>query len=487
MQSNALFEAIDTFFGRFVVAPLSQVLFWDVLFWDDEVQLPIVVLWLILGALLLTLRMALVNVRAFGHAVAVTLGRYDDPEAQGEVSHFQALSSALSATLGLGNIAGVAIAIGTGGPGATLWMILAGLLGMSSKFTEVTLGQQFRQVRADGRVMGGAMYYLSLGLAERGLPRLGRVLAVLFCLLCIGGSLGGGNSFQVSQSLSALQTVLPWLREYPWVYGLLMTVLVGVVIVGGIRRIAVAASAIMPLMSAVYVGACLYILASRLSLVPEALWTILEGAFTPRAAFGGVIGVMVTGFRRAAFSNEAGIGSAPIAHAAARTTYPVREGIVALLEPFIDTVVICTMTALVIVLTGAWDNPAHAHLVRTDQGAALTSAAMREVIPWFPYVLAVAVLLFAYSTMVSWSYYGERCSVWLFGERATAPYHVLFLTFVFLGSIITATNLLVFGDLMILAMAFPNLLGVVLLSGRVRRELDAYLAGLREGSIRRYR
>jgi AGCS family alanine or glycine:cation symporter len=388
--------------------------------------------------------------------------------------------------VGLGNIAGVAIAVSIGGPGATFWMILAGLLGMSSKFVECTLGQQFREVRSDGRLMGGAMEYLSRGLAEKGWPRLGMVLAVLFCILCIGGSLGGGNSFQVNQSLNAMQETLPFLGRYPWAYGLFMTFITGLVIVGGIRRIARVADKIVPLMAVVYVGAALTVLGMNFSLIPAAFGAIVRGAFAPDAAYGGLIGVLVVGFQRAAFSNEAGAGSAAIAHSAAKTPYPVREGIVALLEPFIDTVVICTMTALVIVITGAYNNPEYADLITQSKGAALTSRAMGEELALFPYVLSFAVFLFAYSTMISWSYYGERCWAWLFGDRSSQVYRALFLLFVFLGSIITSANVLNFGDLMILGMAFPNILGVVLLSGRVKRELDEYWARYKAGQLERY-
>ena len=296
----------------------------------------------------------------------------------------------------------------------------------------------------------------------------------LFALLCIGGSLGGGNAFQVNQSLNAIQETVPWLADAPWVYGLIMTALAGVVIVGGIHRIASVADKIMPFMTAVYVLAALTVIFMNVDMVPAALSAIVTGAFAPEAAYGGFIGVLVIGFQRAAFSNEAGAGSAAIAHSAAKTAYPIREGFVALLEPFIDTVVICTMTALVINITGAYNNPDYADLISGAQGAALTSRAFSEQIAWFPYVLSTAVFLFAFSTMISWSYYGERCSVWLFGHRSSNYYKALFLVFTFLGSIITSTNVLNFGDLMILGMALPNLIGVYLLQGHVRAALTDY-------------
>jgi AGCS family alanine or glycine:cation symporter len=480
-SQDGVMAAIDRAMGT-VNGWIASVFFFDVIFWSDA-RLPFIVLWLVVGAIYLTFRMGFVNLRGFGHALQVTRGRYTDPSEPGDVSHFEALSTALSATVGLGNIAGVAIAITLGGPGATFWMILAGIFGMSAKFTECTLGQMYREVRQDGYVLGGPVQYLSKGFAERGMPGAGRLLAVLFALLCIGGSIGGGNSFQVNQSLNAIQETVPVLSGAPWAYGLFMTILVGVVIIGGIHRIANVADKIVPLMAVIYVIAALVVILTNLAMVPPALSAIAEMAFTPDAGYGGFVGVLVVGFQRAAFSNEAGAGSASIAHSAARTKYPVREGFVALLEPFIDTVVICTMTALVINITGAYNNPAYADVIAANQGAALTSRAFSEHISWFPYVLSLSVFLFAFSTMISWSYYGERCSVWLFGEGASKYFKALFLLFTFLGSIITSTNVLDFGDLMILGMALPNLVGVYLLHGKVRAALDDYWKGLEAGEF----
>lgn len=466
---------------------IGAFFFYDVMFWDDTVVLPLVVLWLVMGSLILTFRMGFINIRAFKHAINVTRGKYSDPNDAGEVSHFQALAAALSATVGLGNIAGVAIAVSLGGPGATFWMIVAGLIGMTAKFTECTLGQKYREVRPDGRVMGGAMFYLSKGLAEMGMGKLGKVLAVVFAILCVGGSLGGGNTFQVNQSMGAVQESMPFLVAYPWAYGLVMAVLVGVVIIGGIKRIAEVAEKIVPTMVGIYVVGAIFIILDNAAAIPGAFGAIIDGAFTPEAGYGGFIGVLVTGFRRAAFSNEAGAGSAAIAHSAARTPYPAREGIVALLEPFIDTVVVCTMTALVIVVTGAYNNPAYADLITGNNGAALTSRAFGEHITWFPYILGICVILFAFSTMISWSYYGERCWAYLFGDGKSRSFQVLFVTFTFLGSIISAQNVLDFGDLMILGMAFPNLVGVLLLSGRVRQDLDAYWGMYKRGEFKVYK
>jgi AGCS family alanine or glycine:cation symporter len=454
-------------------------------------NLPMVVVWLVIGAVFFTLAWRFANLRLFGHAISVVRGKYDDPSDHGEVTHFQALASALSATVGLGNIAGVAIAVSLGGPGATIWMIVAGLLGMSLKFTECTLGQLYRKIDSEGRVSGGPMHYLYDGLKKRGaaLGILGSILSGVFTIFCIGGSLAGGNSFQVNQALGIVEQEIPFFAEHRWVFGALMAVAVAVVIIGGIRRIAQTAEKIVPAMCGLYVLACLIVLIANASHLPAAFGTMLSGAFSGDAMYGGAIGALVMGFRRAAFSNEAGVGSASIAHSAAKTDYPVREGIVALLEPFIDTVVVCTMTALVIVITGVYD-PAgpHAALVQSGQGAALTRAAFQSVdflgmATWFPYVLLVAVVLFAYSTMISWSYYGERCWTRIFGQGSSLIFKLVFVVFVVLGSIVSATNVLEFGDLMILLMAFPNILGLYILQGDVRTELREYETKLKAGEF----
>ncbi len=452
-------------------------------------NLPLVVVWLVFAAVFFTLRYRFANVRLFGHAIQVVRGKYDNPDDHGEVTHFQALSAALSATVGLGNIAGVAIAVSIGGPGATVWMIVAGLLGMSLKFTECSLGQHYRRIDATGRVSGGPMHYLRDGLKEKGFGSLGVLLAIVFTIFCIGGSLAGGNSFQVNQSLGILRDKVAFFDAQPWVYGVGMAVLVGIVIIGGIKRIAQTAEKIVPTMCALYVAAALTIIVTHFEDVPAAFATMFSAAFTGDAVYGGAVGALIMGFRRAAFSNEAGVGSAAIAHSAARTEYPVREGIVALLEPFIDTVVVCTMTALVIVITGVYDytNPAYTELVAGKEGAALTLAAFSEVsflAGWFPWLLMVAVILFAFSTMISWSYYGERCWTSLFGAGSSMSYKLLFLVFVVLGSIISAQNVLEFGDLMILLMAFPNILGLYFLGGVVKRGLDEYESKLKNGEFK---
>jgi len=479
---RGVLRSLNHGFGAHVVAPMAHVLFFDLIFWDNgsanDLQLPFIVFWLIAGATFFTLRFGFINLRAFKHAWVVTTGHYDDPNDPGEVTHFQALSSALSATVGLGNIAGVAVAVAVGGPGAIFWMIVAGFLGMSSKFTECTLGQMYRKVGKDGHILGGPMRYLDRGLNELGLPRLGRLLAILFAMMCIGGSFGGGNMFQANQSYAQVADVLP-VFSGAWgalSYGVLLAFLVGIVIVGGIRRIGQVAGFIVPIMCGIYLVAGLFIVISNSDQIVPALGKIFRGAFSPQAGLGGMLGVLVTGFRRAAFSNEAGVGSASIAHSAAATDEPVREGIVALLEPFIDTILVCTMTGLVVVITGAYESGG-------EEGVLMTSKAFATVLPWFPKVLSLAVFLFAFSTMISWSYYGERCWTFLFGEQFSMFYKVLFLVFVVLGSVLKLGNVINFSDLMILGMSFPNMLGAFLLSGKVSRALKCYWNRYKSGQM----
>ncbi len=475
-----LLTAMERAFGDYVVAPLSKVIFWDVVFWNDAVTVPIVVLWLIVGACFFTLRFQFINLRGFRHAVDVVRGRYSSADDPGEISHFQALSAALSATVGLGNIAGVGVAVGLGGPGAVFWMVTAGFLGMSSKFAECTLGQKYRHIAPDGKVSGGPMHYLHDGLAEIGLPRVGTVLAAVFAVMCIGGSFGAGNMFQANQAASQMALVLPSLfegRSGATVFGAILAVAVGLVIIGGIRRIGLVASALVPFMCGAYVLCGAVILLAHAGDLPAALWTIVEGAFRPDAAYGGFIGVLIQGFRRAAFSNEAGVGSAPIAHSAASTTEPVREGLVALLEPFVDTIIVCAMTGMVIVVTGAHAAP------EAGEGIQKTSWAFATVFPWFPMLLAVTATLFAFSTMISWSYYGERSWSYLFGEQSSILFKIAFLVFAWFGAVSALDQVVEFSDLMLLGMAFPNLAGVILLTPEIRAELDSYLRRLRAGEF----
>jgi AGCS family alanine or glycine:cation symporter len=453
------------------------------------VQFPFVLAWLIVGATIFTFYFRFINFRAFRHGFQLVRGDYSDPTAAGEVTHFQALATALSGTVGLGNIAGVAVAVSLGGPGATFWMILAGLLGMSSKFVECTLGVKYRNEYTDGTVSGGPMYYLSKGLAERSdkLKTLGKVLAVLFAIFCIGGSFGGGNMFQANQSFKQVLAVTggdaSWLADKGWLFGLVVASLVGLVIIGGIQGIARVTSKIVPFMAVVYVTAGLVIIFNNFSAVPAAFVSIVSGAFSPEGMAGGVVGVLFQGFKRAAFSNEAGVGSAAIAHSAVRTNRPVTEGIVALYEPFIDTVVVCTITALVIIITGTWDPS-----VDPSQGVALTSAAFESTISWFPWVLTVAVVLFAFSTMISWSYYGLKAWTYLFGESMMTDiaYKVLFLFFVIVGSSMQLGSVIDFSDAMIFAMAFPNMLGIYFLMPVVRRELNEYWSDYKAGRLQKF-
>ncbi len=479
-STDGFVSLLEQAFARWVVAGVEAVIFWDVAFWSPKVEIPLVVLWLIVGATFFTLRFQFINFRGFRHAIDCVRGRYTAPDEPGEISHFQALSAALSATVGLGNIAGVAFAVGAGGPGAVFWMVLAGLLGMSSKFAECTLAQRYKVVREDGHVSGGPMHYLRAGLGELGLGRLGAFLAPLFALMCIGGSFGGGNMYQSNQAYTQLASVAPFLDSKLGAigFGLVLAILVGLVIIGGIKRIGEVASAIVPFMCGTYVLCGAWILLLHAGALGSGLATIVESAFSGKAVAGGALGALIQGFRRAAFSNEAGCGSAAIAHAAARTREPVREGMVALLEPFVDTVVVCTMTGLVLVVTGVHESDL--------PGIRMTSAAFETVFPWFPVVLSLIAVLFAFSTMISWSYYGEQCWAQLFGLRSILVYQAVFLLFTWGGAIFQATAVVSFGDAMILGMAFPNLLGVVLLSRRVRADLDAYWRRLRAGEFPTY-
>ena len=511
-DAETISDRIDKAF-RPVVDWLSNILFWDpvqaagiydpvikdengnpVLDKDGnkkEAHVPLVVIWLIFGAITFTIFFRFINIRGFKHSIEIVSGKYDDPEDAGEVSHFQALTTALSATVGLGNIAGVAIAISIGGPGATFWMIVAGLLGMSSKFVECTLGVKYRKIDANGVVSGGAMYYLRDGLKKKGMKWLGALLAFIFAVLVIGGSFGGGNMFQANQAFAQLAYVAPGVSNHGFWFGVIVAILVGVVIIGGIKSIANVTDKIVPFMAIIYVGTALVIIFMNLSHTGEAFKLIIDGAFGADALKGGFIGVLIVGFQRAAFSNEAGVGSAAIAHSAVKTEIPVTEGYVALLEPFVDTVVICTMTALVLIFTGTYDNPAGL------EGAQLTSQAFSTVISWFPYLLVVAIFLFAFSTMISWSYYGLKGFDYLFGDlseklfktRNVAKY-TYFTIFLLFSVILASSNLgsvMDFSDMMILTMAFPNILGLIILAPEVKRDLNSYLEGLKTGKIKKYK
>ena len=480
-------------------------------------DLPIVLILLIFGATFFTIYFKFPNITKFPLAINTVRGHYDemdhhgvekadlnivdgdlvdtiaDESKDGEVSHFQALATAVSGTVGLGNIAGVAVAIAVGGPGATFWMIVCGLIGMSTKFVECTLGVKYRDVGEDGTVYGGPMYYLSRGLKERGFTRLGKVLGVIFAVLCVGASFGGGNAFQSNQAAVQLTSMLNLEGGATGVIiGIILAILVGIVIIGGIKKIASVTEKIVPFMAGIYVLASLVIIFANIEYIGEAISMIFAGAFTPEAGLGGVIGVIIVGFQRAAFSNEAGAGSAAIAHSAVKTKYPASEGIVALLEPFIDTVVICTMTALVIIFfnmdAGAFDygNAVGSTVLLNESGTYiggvdLTSMAYDSVIPGFRYILTIAIILFAFSTMISWSYYGLQSWKYLFGrgKRADFVYKALFLLFVVIGAAATLDAVIKFSDAMILALVFPNMIGLLFLYPRVREELDRYMKDIK--------
>lgn len=440
-----------------------------------DAAVPLIVLWLIAASVIFTVYFGFINLRGFGLALRVTRGDYDTKDDKGEVSHFQALTAALSGTVGLGNIAGVAVAIGIGGPGATFWMIVAGLLGMTTKFVECTLAVRYRKINALGIVSGGPMYYLATGFAEKGWPRTGRVLAVVFAICCVGGSFGGGNMFQVNQAYQQVYVMTGGaeglLADRAWLFGLVMAGLVALVIIGGIRSIARVTAYLVPFMCLMYVAVALVILILLHDQIPTAFGAIINGAFSPEGIQGGIIGVLIQGFRRATFSNEAGVGSAPIAHSAVRTNEPVTEGFTALLEPFIDTVIVCTATALVIVITGTY-------LQTGSDGVTMTSNAFASVISWFPYLLTLAVVLFAFSTQLSWSYYGLKAWTFLLGHSklADVSYKLLFCTVTVIGATMTLTKVTDFSDAMIFAMAVPNVIGLYLLAPVVKAELKQFLA-----------
>lgn len=505
-QEPTISEKIDTTFRNYT-GWFVEFIFYEIPF-SDAFQIPWVVIVLIGGGLYFTFYFKLINFTGFSTAIRVVRGKYEDIEkhgadtlygdvtpneqsdiietirnegADGEVSHFQALTAALSGTVGLGNIAGVAVALSIGGPGATFWMIMAGILGMASKFAECTLGVKYRDVGPDGTVYGGPMYYLKKGLGQKGMGGFGKVLAVLFAIFVIGGSFGGGNMFQANQAAAQFVQLfeLEGTSAAIW-FGIVLALIVAVVIIGGIKRIASVTEKVVPVMAAIYVLGGLIILAVNYHHIGDAFALIFEGAFSGLGIAGGLVGVMIQGFRRGAFSNEAGVGSAAIAHAAVRTKYPASEGIVALLEPFIDTVVICTMTALVIVITN-FDHNVVEYGVAVKEGVEITATAFDTSIPHFSIVLTIAVILFAISTMISWSYYGLQGWIFLFGRGKIIElvYKALFCIFIWVGSVISLGSVIDFSDAMIFAMVVPNIIGVVILTPVIRKELNRYMKAIR--------
>jgi len=464
-QINGLVEPITSFIYEIVFYP------WVYGSPENDTKMPFVIILLLVAATIFTVYFKGINFRSFKLAVRTIRGKYSTPTDPGEITHFQALASAVSGTVGLGNISGVAIAISIGGPGATFWMIIAGLLGMASKFVECTLSVKYRNIGPDEKVYGGPMYYLTKGLKERGLGQLGKILAVLFAIMCIGGSFGGGNMFQANQAAQQFTTQMGITASYAGtLFGIVMAGMVALVILGGIERIGKVTEKVVPLMVGIYLLAALVVIIVNFSALPSAIGKIVTEAFSPIAVSGGFVGVLIQGFRRGAFSNEAGVGSSSIAHAAVKTSYPASEGIVALLEPFIDTVVVCTITALVVIITGTYLNPGEL------TGVALTSKAFESAIPWFPYVLTIAVVLFAFSTMITWSYYGLQSWMYLFNKSSIAvnTYKILFCLFVIIGSAADLVAVTDFSDAMIFAMAAPNLIGLLILLPVVKEELKKY-------------
>ena len=482
-------KGVDAYVDK-IMTPINAVIynavFFSIPFFGTDLKL--VVAWLVVGAVFCTIYFGLINFRGFLQALKLVRGDYSNPNDQGEVSHFQALATALSGTVGVGNIGAVPVLIILGGPGAVFWMIIAGLLGMSSKFCECTLGVKYRNENPDGSVSGGPMYSLKKGLAELGKPRLGRILAIFFSITVVLGCLGAGNMFQANQAYVQFVNITggadSFLAGKGWLFGLVFAVVVAVVIIGGIKSIAKVTEKVVPIMAILYLIGALIVLFVNIDRIPAAVGAIFANAFTPGGVTGGFIGVLILGFQRAAFSNEAGIGSAAIAHSAVRTKEPVTEGLVSLLEPFIDTVVICTITALVI-LTTVYGDPSVAHL----SGVGLTSEAMMRTVSWFPTPLGIAVVLFAFSTMVSWSYYGLKGWTYCFGESKAADisFKMLFCLFVIIGCSIPLTSVLDFSDAMIFAMAIPNILGIYFLAPIVKKEMNSYFARVRSGEIVNYR
>ena len=441
-------------------------------------ELPLIVAWLVVGAVFFTVYFGFINIRGFTHAIRIVTGKEDkEPQAPGEVSHFQALTTAVSGTVGVGNVVHVAVAISIGGPGATFWLIVAGFLGMASKFVECTLGVKYRQTNPDGSISGGPMFYMDKGFAELNMPRLGKVMAWYYALCVMLASLGAGCMFQANQAYVQVVSVSggesSFFADRGWLFGTLLAIVTAMVIVGGIKSIARVTSKLVPFMALLYMSFALIVIGANYEKLPGAIISIFTNAFSPEGVTGGAIAVLVLGFRRAAFSNEAGIGSSAIAHAAVKTKEPLTQGFVAMLEPFIDTVVVCTITALVITVT-VYD-PAMLN-DGVISGVELTSAAFASVMPWFPYVLAVVIMLFAYSTMISWSYYGLEGFVYLFGPSRISKltFNTTFCLFVVIGCTTQLTAVLDFSDAMIFAMALANILALYVLGPGVKRDLEAY-------------
>jgi len=457
-------------------------------------SIPLIVVWLCLGAIYFSFKFKFINFRGMKHAIQLIQGKFDNPNKKGQISHFQALTTALSATVGLGNIAGVAFAIGIGGPGATFWMILMGIFGMSSKFIEATLGVKYRRIDKNGQVSGGPMYYLKVAFEKKkfGKP-IGKFLAGLFAILLIGSSLGGGNMFQSNQSFKNVELMIPELEGFGMEFGLVLALLVGIVIIGGIKSIAKVTSRIVPFMASTYIITALIIIFMNFDKVDDVIKLIFNSAFNSESIYGGFIGVLIMGLQRASFSNEAGIGSAAIAHSAVKTDEPISEGIVAMLGPFIDTVIICSLTAFILLFTGYYTP----EFTSEFSGSQLTSEAFGSVFPWFKWVILGTILLFAFSTLISWSYYGLKGFDYLFGNQierrfgsrqvSDTIYKLFFLFFIVVGAASSAGNVLEFSDMMLLCMAFPNMIGLVIFAPRIKKDLDKYWQKVKSGEIKMYK
>lgn len=441
--------------------------------------IPFIVIWLILGSIFFTIRLKFINIRGFRHSIDLARGKYDDPNAPGSITHFQAMATAVSATVGLGNIAGVAVAISLGGAGATFWMFMAGFFGMSLKFAECAMGVKYRFIDSDGRIFGGPMNYLRYGLEKRNLKRLGKFLAAFFAILGIGASFGGGNMLQSNQAFKIVSEQIPFLQGEGFWFGIGFAILVGIVIIGGIKSIAKVTEKVVPVMAILYVVGCLVVIGSNITYIGSAFAAIVDGAFSADALKGGFIGVLIVGLQRAAFSSEAGVGSAAIAHSASKTNNPIADGFTSLVEPFIDTMLVCTMTALVLIFTGMHEGN------NGMGGVELTSEAFGSVVSWSPVVLAIAVFLFAFSTMVSWSYYGMRSWTYLFGrsKKGELLYKIMYLCFVVLGASVSLGAVLSFADMMILAMSFPNIVGLYILAPEIYADMNIYLDKLKKGQL----
>lgn len=468
-------KIIDTAFEPIANA-VATVIFYSVPVMGLDIK--IVLVWLVVAAIFFTIYYGFINIRYFGHAIDVLRGKYDKENDEGQINRFQALMTSLSGTVGLGNIAGVAVAISVGGPGAAFWMAIMGLFGMSTKFTEVTLGVKYRQHGSKSHpeaISGGPMYYLRSAFERHRFPLMGKFMAGLFAVCCVGGTIGAGGLFQANQAYQQALTIsggdAGFLADKGWLFGLFMAILVGLVIIGGIQWIAAVSSRVVPAMAIIYIVAGFVVIGFHYTAIPAAMQTIFEMALYPEAGIGALMGALLMGVQRATFSNEAGLGSAAIAHSAVKTDMPISQGMVGMLGPFIDTVIICMVTALVIVISGAYLEGSGI------EGVELTSRAFASGISWFPYVLSLTVFLFAYSTMISWSYYGLKCATYLFGERDIVEglYKFIFCVFIVIGASTQLSSIILFTDAMVFAMAVPNIIGLYILAPEIKKDLKIYL------------